>query len=245
MMKGFPIEGEPPVVPDWFQSTQVRLLEMWARTGHVGDGRPNRWACEIYDHCRTCQEHLSLPCSLASEAEEIGFLLKATCFTDNPIAYIRLFLVLLSEFTDGLRNVAGLLRLQIGKPPRNVGLWCNNVAKHRLNLLVQHHPLYAFADSYGDAWEDFQPKLATTCIVDRCGNRRPLMVIDEDWLAAQKNTVDLVLANDERQALVVVPPLAEFLSSTMDYFRRFVDVCLKEPEIVKRFESEHFHVGCF
>lgn len=240
------IEDEPPEIDDWFRACRDRLYHRWdSTTGHGGTRCSGRWACEIYSHCRTCDEHLSLPCSLAAEAEEIGLFLKSPDFSDRPVTFLRLFLILLSEFTGGLCDVAGLIGVKLGKPPKDVSVWCNRFAKHRLNILVQHHPLYVFADSYGEAWKAFEPMLPTKCLVDRCGNRRKLALIDYSWLTDSPRASDLTLANADAQAVIVVPPLIQFLDSTMDYFREFVDACVENSELVKRFESAHFNVGCF
>ena len=172
------IKELPTEVDGWFDDCQRQLYERWGEIGHGGNVRRGRWACEIYGHCKTCHEHLSLPCSLAREADEIGLFLKSPRYGDNPIIFLRLYLILLSEFCGGLSDVANLIGIKVGSPPKKISVWCNKFAKHRLNILVQHHPLYLFADAYGRAWEKFAPVAPTKCLIDRCGNQRPQALID-------------------------------------------------------------------
>jgi hypothetical protein len=67
----------------WLEPTQQQLFDTWrSTTGHQPDASSRTWACEIANHCRTCDEHLSLPCSLLQEANEIGEYLQAPCYAE-------------------------------------------------------------------------------------------------------------------------------------------------------------------
>ncbi len=245
-MSSIVLEGEPAELEAWFDHTRAKLYDRWATaTGHGVDGSGSRWACEIYYGCRTCNEHVSLACSLSNEAHEIGEFLKNGCSVSSPSMFLRYYLITLSEFVNGLKDVAGLLKIAMPKPPTSVCLWANRYAKHRLHLLVQHHPLSVFADAYGEAWPAFSSELPSLCLRDRCGTRHQLTIIDSDWLSRAEGNPDLTEANDESQSLIVVPPLMGFLDDTISYFRLFVDRCLENSEVVKQFESAHQRAGCY
>ena len=233
-------------VEGWLQATQEKLYERWhGTTGHRPGASNGTWACRIARHCRTCNEHLSLPCSLLMEANEIAGFLNTPCYADSPQVFLRLYLIVLSEFVSQLHDVAALVGVQVGKPPSVVMVWANRWAKHRLHFLVQHHPQFIFADSFEEDWGKIAAKLPTCTAVDRCGEEHPLTVIDYEWLRqAIGKQPSLDDANDERQAVVAVPPLMSFLEPTIQYFREFIDTCLKSPELVRRFESSHFTLRC-
>jgi hypothetical protein len=72
------------------------------------------------------------------------------------------------------------------------------------------------------------------------------MIINTDWLCdvAGGKRPDLGLANGRSKAVIVVPPMAEFLDETIAYFRAFIDAALKVPDRVRTFMSEHAAVRC-
>lgn len=243
------ISDEPREIPDWFNKTRRDLLETWTRTtGHGVKLPSNGWACEIGRGCESCTDHLSIPCSLALEAREIALLLNKEWKEEHYefALFFRLYLVVLSEFVRNLAGVTDLLKLKkIPKKmhPDNVTTWCNNFAKHRRCMLIQHHPDMIVADAYGPAWPEFEKRLPTAVFTDQCGTRRPIQIIDQKWFNGNRSK-DTAGANARPQAIIVVPPLMEFLQSTMVYFRAVVDECCSAPERVKQFESEHFATRC-
>jgi hypothetical protein len=183
------------VPPDWLGRTLGSLDERWTRRTHHRPGASGgTWACEIYHGCSSCQEHLSLPCSLLTEANEIGALLGAGCFSNDPATFLRLYLILLSEF----------------------------------------------ADQYGDRWPEAEARLRSEPLVDPCGNTYAVRVIDTKWLERNQGNRLSPEANGPGKALVLVPPMVNFLDETTDYFRTFVDGCLKVPDKIRQFESSHY-----
>ena len=234
-------------IDDWLAVAQAALCEKWYRTtGHRRGASRGTWACEIANRCRSCREHLSLPCSLLAEANEIGAFLDTPCYTEAPLTFLRLYLIILSEFVNQLQNVARLIGVTVGKPPRKVTVWANRWAKHRLHIMVQHHPDALFADRFENEWDDTVTKLRRHVFTDLCDAKHPTMVIDYVWLTqACGKTPNLHSANDECVAILAVPPLATFLDATIAYFRKFIDACLREADRVKQFESEHFSRQCW
>ena len=231
---------------NWLEKERTALYDRWvSATGHSPEANNRTWACEIAFGCRRCDEHLSLPCSLLREANEIGLFLSATCFTARGDSFLRFYLILLSEFVNQLRDLADLLGLEVGKPPKEVVVWANRWAKHRLHVLVQHHPAMIFADQYGDEWPEIERGLTSLVCEDRCGNQWPAMLIDTAWLcAAAGKEPDLSLANGEAKAVIVVPPMRCFLDRTISYFRTFIDAALEAPDAVRAFRSEHVSLRC-
>ena len=238
------ISSEPQIVEGWLERTRKTLFDTWvARTRHGLAMPTNGWACEIGYGCQTCSDHLSIPCSLATEAHEIAVFLNKPWNEDEFPLFFRLYLVILSEFVRNLEEVGDLIGVQIGKPPTNVCAWANNFAKHRLCILIQHHPDMVAADAYGPGWTQFETELESAEYEDRCGKRRPIQVIDQRWFSGERKK-DTAGANSQRQAVIVIPPLMDFLESTMNYFRSVVDACRSQPERVKKFESEHYLARC-
>ena len=228
----------------WLKPAQERLYQEWAvTTGHRPDASNGTWACEIAYGCRTCNEHLSIPCSLLQEANEIADFLSHSCYSD-AVTFLRLYLIILSQFVNQLEDVARLIGVPIGRPPTLVTVWANRWAKHRLHYLSSIIEI-CFGQSRRRAGAN-RPKLSTCKAVDDCGKEHPVKVIDYDWLArAVGKEPDLNDANDDQQAVLAVPPLMTFLRATIRYFREFVDACLARPELVRKFQSEHFSLRCW
>jgi hypothetical protein len=150
-----------------------------------------------------------------------------------------LFLILLDEFCAQLEGLGRLAGIRPPKPSPTLGVWTNRRAKHRLYFMVQHHPVFLFADSFGAAWKTVFGNLPSATVTDECGQTRPVFVIDEAWLRSAKGQKpDLATANKHPQAVVAVPPLDVFLDLTMHFFRSVVDQFLCNPEAVKRFEMQ-------
>lgn len=234
--------------PHWLDETRARLHSHWVqRTGHSPGANQGTWACELARGCRTCNEHLSLPCSLLSEANEIGAFLSVPCFSDRAETFLRLYLILLSEFVQQLSDVAGLLAIRVSDAPRTLNIWSNCWAKDRVHILVQHHPQMIFADSYGPQWTEMEQKLSSLKSVDRCGSVKPCTIGNTEWLADTRQcgkSPDLLVANSSSRLVLVVPHMQSFLDSTCNYFRTFLDKALEAPEAVRAFESEHFSLRC-
>ena len=224
---------------DWLERIQPVLFERWlTKTRHKRKASRGTWACEIATGCRTCSEHLSVPCSLLTEANEIARLLESSCYTDEPTTFFRLYLIVLSEFVSQLHDLSVLMGLNVGKPPREVKIWANRWAKHRLEFMVLHHPAIVFSDRYGGDESRLRGELMSGPCVDR-GREVPFRLVGAETLA-NKTQVNLVAANSGIRTVVVVPPLSSFLDATMTYFRRFVDTALANSEAVKIFESKLF-----
>jgi hypothetical protein len=239
------LDGDTTIPEDCLARTQSRLFDKWASTTkHHSGASDETWACEIYHGCRTCQEHLSLPCSLLAEANEIGTFQSAACFSDEPAAFFRLYLIVLSEFVGQLEQAAQLMDLRLGKKPRNVCLWANRWAKHRLQVLLQHHPLMAFADQYGDRWAQAEPRFRSEPLFDPCGNSQPVRIIDTRWLEQNHGTHLNHEANGPGRAIILVPPMMTFLDETIIYFSAFVDKAIQIPDKIRQFESSSYVREC-
>jgi hypothetical protein len=235
-------EHEHPFL--WLEETRRELFEHWtSTTGHRAGATARTWACEIALGCRTCNEHLSLPCSLLREANEIGVFLQESSFTKDKWMFLRLYLILLSEFADQLQDISGLLELRLAKPPSLTSLWANNWAKHRLKFLVQHHPDLILADEYED-WSEMGKELPVLLYPCANGIELPTHIIDTNWLRSVKTDgkrPDLAMANGVHKAVIVVPPLRDFLVEVISYYRAFVDAAKVARVAVRLFESK---AGC-
>lgn len=231
----------PPPIENWLEVARSALYERWvSETGHEPGACDGTWACRIATGCRTCDEHLSLPCSLLAEANEIGVILSVSCYTDNPTTFYRLYLIVLSEFVAQIEAIAKLMKLNITKRPDDLRLWANKWAKHKLMFLLQHHPAHVFADQYGDRWPEIEHDLRTQPLVDQCDNSRPVRLIDSKWLRESGNADP----NGPGAAVILFPPMMPFLDATIAYFSKFIDLCLADPDRIRQFESSHYVRAC-
>jgi hypothetical protein len=234
----------PQEIEGWFDKLRISLFEVWtSKTGHGLTGPINGWACEIGRGCRSCSDHLSIPCSLATEAHEIAVFLNKPWDQAEFILFFRLYLVILSEFVCNLEGIAKKVGVEIGSPPVNVRAWANNYAKHRQCILLQHHPFVVEADAFGPDWPKMETALQKKEYMDGCGVIHSLEIIDQNWFGSERKH-DTIGANSNRQAVIVIPPLMGFLEDTMTYFRSLVDACGKQPDLVKQFESAHYSARC-
>ncbi|GEM_PF-6390648 len=224
----------------WLRVTRERLAESWAlQTGHLpGVGR-QRWALELKDACQLVTGHLSLPCSIARQADQIGIFLVSPSFDGVPELFLKIYVMLLGEFCGQLRDVAGLMRVDLPKPPKLTSVWTNCWAKHALKILVQHHPTFVFADDLGPDWAKYDRSVPTLKCEDPNGTRVNPQIIDTEWMCQGDRCADISFANDGGPPVIVVPPLAEFLSETMHYFRAFLNAALVDPCRVQMFETRH------
>jgi hypothetical protein len=177
------IENEPFERDGWFESLIAKLRGKWAKTGHTGKRPSSRWACEIFNKCSTCNEHVSIACSLSGEANNIGLFLGKSWDAAEFSLFSQLYLIMLCEFIRNLEGISKTIEVDLPSPPKRVLIWGNSFAKHRLHILVQHHPAWIVADAYGDDWLAFKRQIPSSCLVDRCGVRHQIEPIDYDWLA--------------------------------------------------------------
>lgn len=239
------LDGQVEIPKDWLDSVREVLFQRWSgTTKHRPGAGGNTWACEIYHGCATCDEHLSLPCSLLAEANEIGAFLNTTCYSEDPSTFFRMYLFLLSEFTAQLFDIQKLLSLGIGKKPTLISIWANHWAKHRLQILLQHHPLIVFADSHGENWCTVETRIRSEQFIDKCGNKHSTVIIDNEWLSENNDKTLRSEANGPGKPIVVIPPMMEFLEEAIGYFRKFVDACVKDSDKIRRFESSSYQIGC-
>ena len=238
---------EVPASAHWLHKIQPALFNAWRdRTGHFDGAGGRSLACKIV-RASGCQQHLSLPCSLANEANEIGSFLQSECFNSQPVTFFRLLLILLDEFCERLHTAGNhVLQIDVGRPPKLLSIWANNWAKHRLQILLQHHPCIIFRDRYGCDLDGIKRMLADDPFQDNCGTTFQCHLIETSNLGELRRQDAII----ERAALpcftvIVVPTLDEFLFPAIDYFERFVSQCLSNMERLKLLESEHFSYGCF
>lgn len=237
---------EHPEVDGWLPALQDHLFRRWTTTTrHTLAGTSGwSWACEIAGACRACNEHLSLPCSLAAEGNAIASFLSARCYADDPTAFLRLYLIVLSEFCGQLEQLSKLMSLELKRKPQAVSLWANRWAKHRLQILLQHHPRVVFADAYGDRWPVVEEAFRTVNFTDKCGRVLSKQLIGRQWLEEFHGIKPHPHANRTEVTIVLVPPLATFLDEMMGYYRGFVDACLGKPEQLRQFEADSFFPRC-
>jgi len=182
---------------------------------------------------------------MLQEANEVGLFLGSTCFNDNPVAFFRLYAFLLDELTERMHSTAQkVLRKPFSKQPKSISIWGNVWAKHRLKILLQHHPFIVFLDRVGDDEEQCRRQLEREQVQDRCGNIHPVRVLDQDSLGQLQGT-DWELDSRDASLVVVVPPLTTLLIDAVDYFKKFVSLCKENGDALIALESDRFVTGCF
>lgn len=214
----------------WFKPIRENLLNEWQTKTEVAspDGDPEPMACSILQAVNTATGHLSLACSLQSEAEQIEKLLNTTCFDDDPVVFFRLLLFLLDEFTARMQECYGLLGLRKApKQPILISIWTNRYAKHRTAILIQHHAQHLFED------EPYFTGARTA--LDALGK---ITFVDTEWLKSNQR-VNLASANQDQQAVVIVPKQIEFLKDAIQYFSDFRSYACSNPKALEQFQSPH------
>src|SRR5437879_1330784 len=95
----------------WFASIRQNLLSEWqTKTVVASPGRDiESLACSILQAVNNSVGHLSLACSLQSEAHQIETLLNRTCFDNDPVLFFRVLLFLFHEFTARMKDRYRLL----------------------------------------------------------------------------------------------------------------------------------------
>ncbi len=227
----------------WLSVTREKLAEHWScETGHVPiPGFPrNPWSRELADACELVEGHLSLPCSLKTQANQIGLFLLSNGFDGDPVLFFKLYVMLLGEFAGQLRDVAGLMELTLAKPPKCVSVWANCWAKHSLAILVQHHPQYVFADDLGPDWAHYVKDHSSLICRTPSGEEDSPHVIDTEWMCEQGGKPNVSMANDPKPVTILIPPLMDLLKETVSYYRVFLDAVLVDPCCIQLFETtEH------
>jgi hypothetical protein len=224
----------------WFPDVRKRLVREWRSRAYSWN---RRWrkrlplACGIIPEDRGDTEpHLSLPCSLASEADHLEAFLGLSKLDRDPVLFLRLYLILLDELCDRMDKLGGMLGLSIQWPTRNVNAsaWANHVGKHRLALVVYHHPLYLFLDSPGGpACESHVRSLAS--------EESGVVVVDGKTVDEDKADDHAKIGNTARLAVVVVPTLVEFLKDALGRYAAFVTAAKgMATSTLDRFESKSF-----
>ena len=71
----------------------------------------------------------------------------------------------------------------------------------------------------------FKPQMSNSSIVDGCGIERPVRLLDNAWICSP-GKMDLELANGSAHAVIVIPPLKEFMDATLI----FSVVCGRMPK---------------
>lgn len=240
----FFIDNEPPDIPGWLRPTQTNLAMKWReRTGHFEGARNNSLACQMAVACRECEEHLSIPCSIASEANDIGTFLDTPFPIYRPDMFLRLLLMLLGEFVGNLKDINERIHLGINFKKPTLEIWVNRWAKHRLTIAIQHHPTMLFADSKGQGWNAFAATLTEKSVLKTDEGALPLLLMDEKWFRANATKTmfsgNVEQANSNVHALVVVPPMMTFIDETVHCFQLFVNAAKSNPHKIRRFEATH------
>ena len=214
----------------WFKSLRENLLNEWQTKTVVASsaGDVETMACSILQAVKRATGHLSLACSLQSEAEQIEKLLNTTCFDDDPVVFFRLLLFLLDEFTARMQEFYGLLgKHNAPKQPILISIWTNRYAKHRTAILIQHHAQHLFED---------EPRFAAA--MTSLHARGKTTFVDTAWLKASPS-VDLASANQDQQAVVIVPRQIEFLKDAIQYFSDFRGYACSNSKALEQFQSPH------
>lgn len=214
----------------WFKPAREALLESWLTKTAVAspDDGEDSLACSLVHAVKKDAGHLSIACSLDSEADQIEKLLKTTGFDDDPVFFFRVFLFLFDEFTARLEECYRLLKHKpVPKQPELISVWTNRYAKHRTAILIQHHAQHLFRDD---------PKNAEA--IQKLNVSSSVTFIDTDWLKANRKA-DPVAANQNRHAVVIVPPLIDLQSAAIEYFIGFRNVAYANANQLEQFQSPH------
>ena len=217
----------------WFKAIREDLLNEWQTKTivTVPAGDVETLACSIHQAANKATGHLSLACSLQTEAEQIEKLLTTTCFDDDPVLFFRLLLFLLDEFTARMEECYGLLgKPSAPKQPVLISVWTNRYAKHRTAILIQHHAQHLFEDEPG-----------FVIVMNSLLARGKITFVDTEWLKTHSR-VDMASANQanqDQQVVVIVPRQTGFLNDAIQYFTHFCAYACSNPKALEQFQSPH------
>jgi hypothetical protein len=214
----------------WFTPARENLLRLWERDTvfTCPDGSVESLACSILRVVDRKTGHLSIACSLHSEADQIEKLLNTTCFDGDPVVFFRLLLFLLDEFTARMHECYQVLSGKRGpKQPVLISIWTNRYAKHRTAILIQHHAQHLFLD---------EPRHAAA--VSSLLKLEKILFIDTSWLKTNLKP-DLPTANRDQHAVVLVPKLSEFVTEAIQYYAAFRTFACSDPKALEQFQSPH------
>jgi hypothetical protein len=214
----------------WFAAVRSRLLNEWQTKTVVSSGKGDveSLACSILQAVNISTGHLSLACSLQSEAAQIEKLLNTICFDDDPVLFFRLFLFLLDEFTDRMQECSNLIQQRaFPEQPKLISVWTNRYAKHRTAILIQHHAQHLFED---------EPEFGAA--IAKLKKHGKIEFIDTAWLKTPQKA-DIAGANRDLQSVVIIPPLIHFLLEAIQYYSDFRQFACSAPKALEQFQSEH------
>jgi hypothetical protein len=214
----------------WFESVRSGLRSEWQTKTVVKStaGGIESLACSLLQAVDTGTGHLSLACSLNSEADQIEKLLDTTCFDDDPVLFFRLLLFLLDEFTARMQECYRLIgKHPAPKQPDLISVWSNRYAKHRTTILIQHHAQHVFED---------EPRFGVT--IDTLQKHGKIEFIDTNWLKANPKA-DPVSANRDLHSVVVIPQLIHFLTGAIRYYADFRAQACSLSRALEQFQSPH------
>jgi hypothetical protein len=209
----------------WLRDTRTDLHNTWRTKGRyvAKDGRNLPLSCRLADAANpNLQGHLSLPCSVGQDADEIEAFLGSVAYDGYPVAFLRFYLFLLDEFGRALDDAYHRIDANKSLPGTltELSVWTNNYAKHRVDFLVQHHPKYLFLDN---------PKAAALVPKLPCPD---ILVID-------LRKPHEVVAHRYPHAVLMVPKLRAFLDPLLRYYAKFVEHAEQEVANLQKFHSPH------
>lgn len=214
----------------WFPGVRTSLHNEWQAKTKIRspDGEWDTLACNLHHAVPKQGGHLSIACSLNDETDQLVKVLQSTCYDDDPVLFFRVFLFLIDEFSARLEECYPLLgHVPATKQPELISVWTNRYAKHRTAILIQHHALHVFLD-------DPRGQRVVPVLLQQ----PHVMVIDTDWLKAHQKPEPLD-AKAPRHAVVIIPPLSEFLNLTIGYYRAFWQFACSVPKALDQFQSPH------
>ncbi len=227
----------------WYDGLRGDLSGLWvARTRHSLESSDSI-ICELVDKCAPSNGHLSFPCALASEGDCISAFLEYGIGVAYPILYARVLLLMLDEFADGLDKLSMQIGARTRRPPRDLSMWANNWAKHRLKLLTTHHPEEYMADQFKDQREELWAGSGDVRFIKNGVERvrQRLSPSDIAKLTCENAGEDQLSAHSGRYC-VIVPPMNHFVTQLIEYYEWFVSECLQRPDALQKFAVGWEHI---
>jgi|GEM_PF-4893613 len=220
---------------EWHTPYCDELFQHWKRlTGHY-PGSGQTLACKIYHACGYPSEHVGFACSLSRSGNEISHFMRSGPSMLDEIMFAKLLILLLDEFVDGMRRICAKARLPVPKSPRNLSMWANIWAKHRVHLLLQHHPIEELVDlAHNDVIQMLNERQYIDLHSEK-GDSTSCMVIDSknlDLLQERSNASSMLKSENWTPWIVLVPSLIGFLDEAYIVYKDFVDTCVQNKDKV-------------
>lgn len=226
----------------WHTPLCSDLHSLWKiKTGH-DVGSQSTLACQIFHGCSRWNEHLGFACSLSQAGNEIAHFLKNGNQMLDEVMFAKLLIIQLDELVDSMKTISSIAGLPKLSAPKELSCWANLWAKHRVLVMLQHHPFEVLSDLANAEFFELISKGDTVPVEDARTNKslHYRVVTSENIHLLNARTGDYAWVEAETwvPVMLVIPPLSRLLEQACVAYANFVQNCLSHPDKVRAFKVD-------